>query len=99
MLRIELHPSADEEFAAQVTYYEDREPGLGRRFYDEMIAHFDWIAANPEVPRLRKGYRRVNLKVFPFYVAYAAEPDRVWVVAVAHGSKRPGYWMKRMRGG
>jgi hypothetical protein len=98
-LRIELHPRADEEFAAQVAYYEEREPGLGRRFYDEVIAHLDWIAANPDVPRPRKGYRRVNLKVFRFYVAYVVESDRIWILAVAHGNTRPGYWMKRMRSG
>ena len=98
-MRIELHPGADDEFSAQVAYYEEREPGLGRRFYDEVIAHLDWIAANPEVPRPRKGYRRVNLKVFCFYVAYVVEIDRVWILAVAHGNARPGYWMKRMRSG
>lgn len=53
-MRIELHPRADEEFAAQVAYYEEREPGLGRRFYEEVIAHLEWIAENPEVARLRK---------------------------------------------
>ena len=99
MLRVELHPSADEEFAAQVAWYEDREPGLGQRFYREVIAYLEWISANAEVPRLRKGYRRVNLKVFPFYVAYSDERDRVWVLAVAHGRKRPGYWIRRMKGG
>ncbi len=83
----------------QVAYYEGREPGLGRWFYDEVIAHLDWIAATPDVPRLRKGYRRVNLKVFRFYVAYVIESDRVWILAVAHGSTRPGYWRKRMRSG
>lgn len=98
-MRIELHPQAVEEFAAQVAYYEEREPGLGHRFYDEVIAQLNWIAANPEVPRLRKGYRRVNLRIFRFYVAYAVEGDRVWVLAVAHGSKKPGYWIKRMRSG
>ena len=98
-MRIELHPRADEEFAAQVAYHEERAPGLGRRFYDEVIAHFEWIAANAEVPRLQKCYRRVNLKVFRFYVAYVVESDRVWVLAVAHGSTRPGYWLKRMRNG
>ena len=84
-------------FAAQVAYYEEREPGL--RFYDEVIAHLEWIAANPEVPRVRKGYRRVNLKIFRFYLAYVVESDRVWILAVAHGHTRPGYWMKRMRSG
>ena len=96
-MRIELHPEADAEFAAQVEYYERKEAGLGVRFYREVIAFFDWIAENPSLPRLRKTYRRVNCKVFPFYIAYVFEGDLVWVLAVAHGKKRPGYWRKRQK--
>jgi hypothetical protein len=95
-VRIELHPEADAEFAAQVDYYEGKETGLGQRFYREVIAHCDWVAANPAVPRLRGTYRRLNLKIFPFYVAYVVEGDLVWVLAVAHNRKRPGYWRRRM---
>ena len=36
-MRVELHPEADAEFAAQVEYYEDRQPGLGRKFYREVL--------------------------------------------------------------
>jgi hypothetical protein len=39
----------------------------------------------------------VNLKVFPFYIAYVVEGDLVWVLAVAHNKMRPGYWMKRRK--
>jgi toxin ParE1/3/4 len=95
-MRVELHPEADAEFAAQVEYYEDRQPGLGQRFYREMMGCLDWIAKNPTVPRLRKSYRRVSLKVFPFYIAYVVERDLIWVLAVAHGARRPGYWTHRM---
>lgn len=98
-MRIELHPEADAKFAAQVEYYDKREPGLGQRFYHEVIGTFEWIAGNATVPRLRRSYRRVNLKVFPFYVAYVAENDLVWVLAVAHGYRKPGYWADRMQGG
>lgn len=94
-MRIELHPDADTEFAAQVDY-EKKQPGLGRRFYQEVIDCLDRIAANPALPRLRKDHRRINLKVFPFYIAYAAEGDLVWVLAVAHGRRRPGYWRNRL---
>ena len=97
-MRVELHPEADAEFAAQVEYYEDAQPGLGRRFYRQVIGCLDWIAANPTLPRLRKNYRRVNLKVFPFHIAYVAEADLVWVLAVAHGPRRPDYWKNRVRG-
>ncbi len=97
-MRIELHPQADAEFAAQFEYYEDEQPGLGQRFYGEVISSPNWIAANPMLPRLRKDHRRVNLKLFPFYVAYVVEADLVWVLAIAHGYRRPGYWMERLAG-
>jgi hypothetical protein len=90
-------PEADAEFGAQVEYYEGKEAGLGVRFYREVIGFLDWIAEHPLVPRLRKTYRRVNLKVFPFYVAYVFEGDFVWVLAIAHSKKRPGYWMRRQK--
>ena len=95
---MELHPEADAEFAAQIEYYEDEQPGLGRRFYGEVIGCLDWIAANPTLPRLRKDHRRLNLKVFPFYVAYVVEGDLVWVLAIAHSHRRPGYWRERLAG-
>lgn len=97
-MRVELHPKADEEFAAQVEYYDEQQSGLGQRFYREVIANLEWIAENPELPRLRKSYRRVNLKVFPFHIAYVVEGDLVWVAAIAHAKRRPHYWMTRLRG-
>ncbi len=74
-MRIELHPEADAEFAAQIEYYEQKEVGLDARFYREVMASLEWIARNPFVPRLRKRYRRLNLKVFHFYIAYAIEGE------------------------
>ncbi len=95
-MRVEFHPDADAEFAAQLDYYERAEAGLGVRFYHEVMASLEWIAQNPHVPRQRKNHRRVNLKVFPVYIAYAIEGERVWILAVGHGSKRPGYWRGRL---
>ena len=95
-MRVELHPEADLEFARQIDYYDEREAGLGQRFYHEVISSLNWISSNPTVPRLRKTYRRVNLKVFPFYVAYVLHEDFIWVLAVAHARKKPSYWKERM---
>lgn len=72
------------------------EPGLGLRLKDEARWLFQWISQNPTVPRVRpKGYRRVNFKVFPYYVAYFVWADTLWVLAVAHGRRRPDYWIGR----
>jgi hypothetical protein len=32
---------------------------------------------------------------FPYLVPYREEPSRIFVVAVAHAKRRPGYWKKR----
>ena len=97
-MRVELHPDAQTEFAAQVEYYDDQQSGLEERFYREVIASLDWIADNSTLPRLRRFYRRVNLKVFPFYVAYVIEGDLIWVLAIANSQRKPGYWRRRARG-
>ena len=42
-------------------------------------------------------YRRVNLKVFPYYGACFIWGDAIWVLAVAHGRRRPEYWLERKK--
>jgi hypothetical protein len=32
---------------------------------------------------------------FPYGLLYRAEPERIFVVAVAHVHRRPGYWRRR----
>ena len=33
---------------------------------------------------------------FPFRIVYELQPNRIWIVAVAHLSRRPGYWARRL---
>ena len=61
-------------------YYEKEQSGLGNRFWKEVDQHIQWIILNSEVPRLREGhYRRVNLKVFPFYVVYIIRGEMILI--------------------
>ena len=79
-------------------YHEEIEASPSVRLKEEVRVAIHWIQTNPEVPRLRaKGYRRVNLKVFRFYVAYFIWVDTIWVLAIAHGGRRPEYWLQRKR--
>jgi hypothetical protein len=66
------------------------------RFYQGVLDTLEWIGKNPTLPRLRKNYWRVNLKAFPFYIAYVLEEDLIWVLAIAHGNRKPHYWKSRM---
>jgi plasmid stabilization system protein ParE len=87
---------AGEEFAESVQYYESKEVGLGARFRDEVVEAVERIVSNPELPRLRtKGYRRVNLRAFPHYIVYVIRGETIWIVAIAHGHRRPEFWIDR----
>lgn len=84
------------EFADGIARYESIEPGLGVRLKLEVKSVIGWIANQPELPRVRlQGYRRVNLKVFPYYIAYILRADAIWVLAIAHSARLPEYWINR----
>jgi plasmid stabilization system protein ParE len=87
---------AEQEFTESIAYYESKEPGLGWRFRNEVVDTVDRIVRHPELPRLRpKGYRRVNLRAFPHYIAYVIRGDTIWIVPIAHGYRRPEFWIDR----
>ena len=88
-------PIAEREIVTSARWYEARELGLGRAFVDEVLRAFDAVEAGPETfPFLREPYRRKLLDRFPYAVIYKVTARRVYVRAVAHGRRRPGYWDK-----
>lgn len=93
---IKFVAQARAELTDAVAYYEGELNGLGYRFWEEVDEHISWIEKNHEIPRLRPGgYRRVNLKIFPYYISYTVRDSVVWILAVAHGHTRPEYWIDR----
>src|SRR5688572_30423618 len=97
-MTIVVVPQAADEFDDGVANYEDQQTGLGCRFRAEVDRQIRWIAEHVDLPRLRPGgYRRVNLKVFPYYIAYLGIGEIVWILAIAHGHRKPEYWIDRKR--
>lgn len=95
MKKIFLQQAFDELNDA-VAYYEEQQPGLGMKMKDEVDQHVRWILNNPTTPRIRiGGYRRINLKIFPYYIAYIVYQEALWILAIAHSHRKPVYWIKR----
>ena len=96
---VRLHGEAEAELQVSVSFYRERggDP-LADRFKREVLEAFTTIATDPErfgfVPKLGD-LRKVRLKHFPFSILYVDRVDHVWIVAIAHGSRRPGYWEER----
>lgn len=43
------------------------------------------------------GSRVCITDVYPYAIHYFIKPnDTIWIVAVAHMSRRPGYWLHRL---
>jgi toxin ParE1/3/4 len=93
---VEFLPEAKSELLDAVAYYEGELNGLGQRLWAEIDEHIAWIAGNHEIPRLRTGgYRRVNLRIFPYFISYVVREPIIWIIAIAHGHSLPEYWIDR----
>ena len=95
-MNLRILEEAEAELSDAIARYQSIESGLGVRLKEEVRSTRAWIADHPESPRVRSfGYRRINLKVFPYFVAYTIQADTVWVLAIAHSARRPEYWIRR----
>jgi plasmid stabilization system protein ParE len=93
-----FHRLAARELRDACRWYERRGTGLGRLLAVEVDQAADRIAADPERwQSFRSHYRWLRLKRFPYVLYYwVMDPTRVLVLAVAHGRRRPGYWIHRV---
>jgi plasmid stabilization system protein ParE len=97
-MNVDFTTEARQDLFEAAEYYENRQQGLGKRFRNEISTVLNLAANAPLLWRERKaGYRRVNCPVFPYYIAYVIREEVLIVVAVAHGSREPGFWHGRLR--
>jgi plasmid stabilization system protein ParE len=64
-----------------------------RRFADEVERVVQLLLEHPELrSHLDNDLRHFILRRFPFSIVYAEATNLIYIVAVAHGSREPGYW-------
>ena len=97
MPNITFHPDIEREVKASYLWYQDQAVGLGGDFLAELEAAFETIVEMPETwPKFQLGFRRFVLSKFPFSVIYCFKAETVFVVAIMHNSRKPGYWNDRV---
>ena len=91
-----FHPEASAEYGEAYAWYADRDPRTADRFEQEVESAVQRIVEGPHRwPRYDEKHRKLVLRRFPYVVIYREHGNRIWIVAVAHGHRRPGYWKKR----
>ena len=92
-----FHPAASEEIVETTAYYEREVPGLGDGFITEVERVIEVLCDQPNIGQVvGEEFRRILLARFPYFLIYSIESEQVWVVAVAHHRRRPGYWQDRI---
>jgi plasmid stabilization system protein ParE len=92
MKPVKYHPFAESELVHSAAFYEARRGFLGDDFLDQIEETLLKIRANPELGRPGKFQTRsFKVRRFPFRIFYLTQPERVWIVAIAHLSRRPDY--------
>ena len=102
MSALRLSPEAVDELAEAAEWYRTQWPGLEMEFLTEVRRVLPLIETSPaSFPRLLDlpadlVIRRALLPRFPYAVVFMDLGMGVRVLAVAHGKRRPGYWLNRV---
>lgn len=96
-IRIELDPEAEAELEAAVDWHLSHSRDIAERFADEYERVIEAIHRFPEIGRpIDGGLRRLNIGRTDYTIIYRLRDDVATILAVAHASRRPGYWRERL---
>ena len=92
-----FHPSAIAEFISAAEYYREIQNDLALDFIKEVYLAIERIIQFPEAwPNISPGIRRSLCKRFPYGVLYSIAGNEIFIIAVMHMMKKPGYWKTRV---
>ena len=97
-MKLRIHRLAVAEIDHEVDYYESCSAGLGAELEDEIDAVLETILQFPRAApqwKERPDRRAAVLDRFPFTLIYQIKADEIVILALAHMSRRPGYWSGR----
>jgi plasmid stabilization system protein ParE len=78
-------------------FYELEVAGLGKRFQMEVKQGIRRICEYPLVWTKERGdIRKYILHKFPYKILYSIEEGYIYIIAIAHGHRRPNYWVDRI---
>ena len=93
---VDFHRRAVAELKAVVSYYRRQGAAVSESFSAEVERAIGLVAEAPERwPPYLEETRRFLLRRFPFSVVYVVRGTTIYVLAVAHAKRRPGYWTRR----
>jgi plasmid stabilization system protein ParE len=95
--RLEFHPDALTEMEAALAWYGERSPGASARLRAALRRTTKAIVENPHrFPVETDRIRHARVFGFPYSLFFGERESVISVVAMAHGAREAGYWLKRL---
>ena len=101
MPTVRILEEASQEAIEAAAWYEHEQAGLGAEFFAAVDAAMDTIEENvtPLSPLPEDAgdtdAKRLIMERFPYDVVAVELPEETVVIAIAHHSRKPGYWLGR----
>lgn len=98
MKSLRVSRGAEKELDEAFRFYESRRAGLGWEFREEIEHSTERILQSPddfaiyEPPDIRECF----VHRFPYVIFFADQSEEILILAVAHSSRSPGYWKRRL---
>ncbi len=97
-VKLKIHELADKELLDAVTWYNQLQNGLGKRFQEIVVFQVDKIRKNPKwFPKESDEIFKAYIPKFPYKILYSIEGNLIIIWAIAHMHRKPWYWQSRKK--
>jgi plasmid stabilization system protein ParE len=91
-MTVTYHPSVQRDVNGILKHYDSISENLANEFWEELLVHIEAAAKNPEHFHFADfGFRRANLKRFPYHFLFRVLPGKIRVLVVRHNRRDPEY--------
>ena len=97
MAAVVLHPDAERELQEAAEWLERERSYYGVLFLNAFDTAVSRLLQYPRAGRsVGRSLRRWVLRSWKYSIIYSIEEYGIYIVAVAHQRRRPGYWRNRL---
>jgi toxin ParE1/3/4 len=100
-VNVRLLPEAQEDLLQAAHWYEDRQSGVGAKFLqayeDSLRSVMEWSSTRSQLETVQteRDIQRIRFKRFPYVIVFERFQDDLYILAIAHTSRRPSFWIFR----
>ena len=96
-MRIDFHWEATRELEESADWYKEPSRSAQRGFVLAVEEAIQKIEEDPgRFPYVDDRHQSCSVERYPFQIIFRNDDARVFILAVAHSKRRPGYWRDRL---